>query len=526
MFDRKDDFWDIAALLPKKTKSTATSSHGEISVPDITNARDVALSETREEREARALHATASDGESVKSDYAPADNPFITRVRVLARRSHMRLFHGFKSDGAAWQALRGTPCPYAPFFSFVPQYEQLNEAQKAYYLYFREEANSGNFLDAGQSYVLLYIFEILNLPEFIPPKIGILRLAKIWNAYRRSMPILDKNLIPWLADYGLLHGVGCPRDILSSFLDVILSKSNLKEFYLGFEEGNNDTLDALILLTSQYRYENGRYATGEHAALFRTHIRQAASAVLRHVFLDGGKIKYQTVTKRFDAFAGALWAGASRYELEVTYYSVSGTDDLKILMTAAVKYAENKLRSYLSIKSRLSVSCLPDPIRGLLDAYFAKALPPKQTQAPVTRPEYEIMYEPLSEGISLKDAKEIEQSSWENTWRLIPESEKEEIFSENPQEDRAPFASCPPSKEAIGLTETQRHFLRFLMEGKEDAARRFAKEAGESYLTLGEGINEYFADSLGDVVLELVGEDYSVVSDYEDEIRAAIDAQI
>ena len=87
MLDRKDDFWDIAALLPKRTKSTATSSHGEISVPEITNVREGALSETREEREARALHATASDGESVKSDYAPTDNPFITRVRVLARRS-------------------------------------------------------------------------------------------------------------------------------------------------------------------------------------------------------------------------------------------------------------------------------------------------------------------------------------------------------------------------------------------------------------------------------------------------------
>ena len=521
MSDRKDDFWDIAALLPKK-RIDLPPPHGEITVPEMTTVDHTSFKEDEDKREARTLHYAASEESGFKKEYDPSDNPFITRVRVIERRSHMRLFHGFKSDGAAWQSSRGTPCPYVPYFSFVPQYEQLNAAQKAYYLYFREEANSGNYLDAGQSYVLLYIFEILNLPEFIPPKIGILRLAKIWGAYRKTMPVLDKNLIPWLADYGLLHGVSCPREILAPFLSEILAKSNLKEFYLGFAENDGcDTTDALILLTSQYRYENGRYATGEHASMFHTHIRQAASAVLRHVFLDGAEIKLRPVTRRFDAFAGALWAGAYRYELEVTYYSVGGTDDLKILMTAAVKYAENKLRAYLAIKSRLAVSCLPDHIRSLIDAYFDRALPPKATKVKEERPEYETMYEPLSVGVTLEDAREIERSSWENTWRLIPEDEREEIFSSvaTPTEPDIETAACADN---ATLTKTQSAFLSFLMAGDQATARRFVKENALSYLTLGEEINEFFVDTLGDVVLELSGEDYTVISDYEEEIRAIL----
>ena len=521
MTDRKDDFWNIAALLPKRAKRVENNSYGEISVPEIKEMSSVASS-TDEQRNARALHVAPENEPDAKNEYKPTDNPFITNVRIVERKSHMRLFHGFKSDGAAWQSLRGEPCPYAPFFSFVPQYEQLNAAQKAYYLYFREEANSGNFLDAGQSYVLLYIYEILNLPEFIPPKIGILRLAKVWAAYRKTMPALDKNMVSWLADYGLLHGVGCPKSVLYPFLPDILARSNLKEFYLGFDEEDRGTeIEALLLLTSQYRYENGRYAQGEHAALFHTHIRQAASAVLRYVFLDGGKLRYQTVTKHFDAFVGALWAGASRYELEVSYYSVSGTDDLKILMTAVVKYAENKLRSYLSIKSRLSVSCLPEYARLLVDAYFDRALPPKSKTTEEKRPEYEAMYEPLSFGVSTHEAKAIEERSWENTWRLIPEEEREEIFSPALPEEEASLSS--DSCQA-GLADAPKCFLSLLLEGKEKEARLFAKERALSYMTLGEEVNEFFSDFLGDIVLELSGDGYAVVSDYEDEIKAFLNA--
>ena len=524
MFDRKDDFWDIASLLPKKADTPKKQPYGEVPLPEIKSDDETPEIESHAERDARVLHSVSGDGANSIGEYFPRDNPFITRVRIFERRSHMRLFHGFKSDGAAWQALRGTPCPYVPFFSFVPQYEQLNAAQKAYYLYFREEANKGNYIEAGQSYVFLYIFEILNLPDLIPPKIGVLRLAKVWKEYRKTMPMLDKNLIPWLADYGLLHGVSCPRAILFPFLDEILAKSNLKEYYLGFEEDEkNSTVDALILLTSQYRYENSRYAQGEYALLFHTHIRQAASAVLRHVFLDGGKIRYQTVSKRFDAFAGALWAGASRYELEVTYYSVTGTDDLKILMTAAVKYAENKLRAYLSVKSRLSVSCLPDHVRTLIDAYFERALPPKSEKKVEERPSYEMMYEPLSVGVSTEDARAIEQSSWENTWRLIPDSEREEIFSslDNKTVENTETTQ-PPSSDSVSLTEDQRAFLACLLRGEQHGAHRLAKDTGVSYETLGEAINEYFADSLGDVVLEFTGDGYTVIPDYEDEIRAIL----
>ncbi len=520
--DSKDSFWDIGDLLPKK-KHTTSSAYGEISLNGIVDEKKK-VDEAHAGKEELVLHKSVV-AEAVL-DYIPEDNILISRVRVLKRKSNMHLFHGFYTDGVLWQSYRGKPCPYVPYFSFVPQYEQLNTSQKEYYLYFRDEANAGRFLEAGQSYVLLYIFEIINLPQLIPPKIGVERLANVWAAYRKKLPMLDKSMIPWLADYALLHGVPCPRDVLSPFLHEILEKSNLKEFYLGLgEKSKADAVDAFLLLSSSYRYENSRYAQGENKALFSAHICRAVAQCLPLALSESKKVKFQTVTKRYDAFVGALWSGTERYALEVSYCSVTGTDELKILMTAVVKYTENRLRAHLSVKSRLAVSCLPDAYRSLLDAYFEKALPlpSHKTQKAEKHEEYLALYDAPTQVLSVAEAEKIEQSSWDNTWRLIPEEEKTEIFTlsepipeENitPQEDAASF-----------LSQEEKTFLSLLLQGRTADARNYAKACGREYMTMGERVNIAFSDRLGDVVLELLDDDYSVISDYENEIREALNEE-
>lgn len=523
MQEEKDDFWDIAALLPKKRKAPATGvSYGEVETVEVTAPPPATPHAASDE--ARRLHPDSEGGVEEALAYTPSDNPFITHVRVLQRGSNMRLFHGFKSEGGAWLSLCGEPVPYVPYFSFLPQYYQLNAAQKAYYLYFRDEANKGNYLDAGQSYVMLYVFEILNLPEYISPKIGVLRLARLWAAYRKKFPMLDKGMVGWLSDYALVHGVSCPHEILAPFLDEILTKAPLKEFYLGVEADSSLTVtDALIALTSAYKYQNSRYAEGEHKELLTTHVRAAAAAVLRHVFLEGGRARYTPVTKHSDCYTGALWAGGHRLSLEVTYYSLTGTDDLKILMTAAVRYAENKIRTYLAVKSRLSVSCLPDDIKALIDAYFARALPDRvRAKQPADQPppEYEALYEPLSQGVSLAEAEDIENRSWENTWRLIPEEEREEILTASRRAEEAEEHSVPQEEEEkTCLSVDEAAFLRLLLAGDETGARAYVRERSLSYFTLGEHINEIFSDEIGDVVLELSGDVFLPIPDYEEEMR-------
>ena len=521
MKDPRDEFWDLAALIPPRSKMPPREEPIDLPLSSVTVTPHEAEKEKSERSTRLNFSFTLGDAEPVYI-YTP-DNRLLKEVGVYRRASRHAVFNGFRTEGAALLKERGSACEYVPFFSYIPQYNQLTEAQKAYYLYFRDEANAGRFLDAGQSYVLLYIYEIINLPEYIPPKIGVLRLAALWAAVYKRLPAVSKFLAQWLSDYALVHRVSCPSHIILPFIDEVLCRASLKEFYLTpcGEEGTPVTPQNLCLM-SGYNYHAGRY-TEANRDLFDTHICGVASLVFSHLFREGPS--YETVTKKYETFSGALWAGAYRYELAVTYYSLTGTEGLRILMTAVTKYAENKLRAYLSIKSRLTVSGLPETYRALADAYFEEHLPKKEKEASEEAlPEYEKLYEAQSVGVCTETADEIEQSSWGNTFRLISDEERDALIREsshslpslapsNPEEEKIPKAS-----EAFGLSLNEIEFLRLIFEGRESEARAFSSRCDISYLSLGERINEAFCDGMGDVVLELMDGVYTVLEDYETEV--------
>ena len=84
---------------------------------------------------------------------------------------------------------------YTPFFSFTPQYGQLNQKQLDYYSLWRYRVRKGEYISKIDfSYVLLFIYEIINLtPETISPKRGLSLLCGIWKNYRIVKWRKDKN---------------------------------------------------------------------------------------------------------------------------------------------------------------------------------------------------------------------------------------------------------------------------------------------------------------------------------------------
>ena len=60
-----------------------------------------------------------------------------------------------------------TPVAY---FSYIPQYAQMSRSQLEFYFYFREKARVGEFIPCDVTYFWLFIYEIINLPDKIPPK--------------------------------------------------------------------------------------------------------------------------------------------------------------------------------------------------------------------------------------------------------------------------------------------------------------------------------------------------------------------
>ncbi len=505
----KDDFWDIESLLPPKRKTVIKSIAPSVSpVPIVIDAKTDKIVESRK--------ISFGNGEKeLLRDYVPQWNPMIQRVRVFKEENTYKLYHIFLSDAIRYLEEKGKECPFVPSYSYIPQYSQLNAAQRAYYFYFRDEINKENYIKTNQSYFLLYIYEILNLPDYIPPQIGIVRMAKAWRAYRAQLPELDSYMAGWLSDYAFLHQLTLPEEILAPFLKDILSHSMLKEFYLGGSGTISDCrLDAFLMLSSDYDYKRGRYASGDQKELFLGHIQRASRIAVDAILENEAKENtFQTVLKRYPAYIGAFCAQPYRYTIEVSYCSVSGTEALRTLVTSVVKYAENKVRAALSIKSRLSVPGLLPIYRDLIDKYFKENFAPvkKAVKKAEALPEYEKMYDALSHGFSSEEAKSIEESSWENTRILVPEDEADVAEEE---------ISVPAFQNDTPLSLTDIEALILFVRKGEEAAREFALKNGFLFENTIEHINEYFVDALGDIVIELSGDAACLIEDYEAEVMA------
>ncbi len=515
MSDR-DDFWDFSALIPPR--------HGRGRSPFVSSAPTAPVSaeppcsatDSVPSRDDGQRRLTAVALPETVCEYVPEENPLLLSVRISKRVGGYNFYHRFREDALPLLQRQGTACSFVPYFSYIPQFGQLTREQADFYLYFRDEANEGRYIQTTQSYILLYVYEIINLPDRITPTVGARRLARIWAAYRKAFPQINKYMLQWLMDYCLLHRVACPYADIEGFINEYLSGAALREFYLVADGDLSECrLDAVLALSSEYQYKNGRYTTGEHGALFLKHIPSATKEVLRILLAErkqnaGGEI----VTLRFDAFCGALYADQNKYSIEVRYYSVTADDGMRALITAVVKYAENKIRAALSIRSRLSVGEIPPRFLKILDAYFAE-YGNRSVESPAARPSYEALYDADSVGISLEDAEKIENISWQNTKMLVPEEEIAEAAELSSCIGALPDMSTKPADPKAD-TPLSEHDLVALS----------AALHSERSLSLDEmeRINEVFVDHMGDVVFEMNGDRAVLIEDYRTEVQEFLDS--
>lgn len=565
----QDDFWDIESLLPTRKDKTVTrkpllSSHTtavEIEVPSREpTQRAVATSPVPLSYTAKSApspssavhyvppHTADEEGEVTPLlDYRP-DGVLLERVRVYEWASNFHYFDRFDKDAATFDAMEA-PSVAVPesFFSYFPQYVQMNRRQTAWYLWWRAQVRCGSFPDTDYAYILLYIFELINLDA--PDRETAARrrdnMAAVWMAYRRAYPRLDQYMCEWLCDYCLIHCLPAPLDILAPALDSIISASRLKEFYLlpvvvaapAGEDANLATARILLRHCCQYDYRKSKFAAGEHKHLFDTTILSAIASALPLLLGNAGEppaitMLESTVTR--DAYTGALCSYRHKRRIVVTYTSFSRSHELRFLMGDMVKHVENRLRAWIGVRSRLSTMSLPIPLRDALDAYLnplaPTKMPPPAKKKEAPRPDYETLYDAPVKDISISDAAAIEARSWETT-RILTEAfdgqedpPAAEAPSTVPTPDPKPTtatslaANSLATNSLVSLLAPYRPFLEAILVGNEAAARSAARAIGKMPDALADEINAITAEcEIFDMVLEEDGMGaYTAVEDYRD----------
>ena len=494
-------------------------------------------------------------------EYTPV-GVLLHRVRVFDWQAGYHYFDGFVEEALAFDTKKPPKtAEKVSFFSYFPQYNQLSPRTEAWYLYWREYVRQGQYPDTDYAYILLYLFELINLPVATPAEGRARRdaMAKVWMAYRKAHPQLDHYMCEWLCDYCLIHDLIAPVDLLSPALDAIIGEARLKEFYLSaavrLPEGEGQAATDTAMATAgilmrhccQYDYRKSKFAQGEHKKLFDTTIPAAVAHILP-LLLGGGKdgkpavtMLDSTVTR--DAFVGALCSYRNKRRIEVEYTSFSRSHELRFLMGDMVKHVENRLRSWIGVRSRLSVMALPIPLRDALDAYLAPLEPPKVAlpvkKKEVERPAYEAMYDLPRKALSAEDAAAIEAESWETTRILVeafgdtqsvndvaPEAANEvaQSASDVPLRgnDDAPGAQTEESGKGDSTNPLAPYapFIKAALDGDMAALRAAAQGLSKMPDALADEINALTADGeIGDIILEEDGmSGYTVIEDYRKQV--------
>ncbi len=501
--DILDDFWDIEKLVPKKKNNIhAFSSKIHVSEHNI----DENINSARSEKCALTMSYEKPSFETEEMFYIPDSPSLIKKVTIKRDIDRYDFYENFRKAALIYYDFNAPKCEFAKYYSYMPQYSQLTIEQKNYYFYWRSEVRRGNYIKSDYSYLYLYVYEIINLPDKILPEEGISILTRLWAAYRGALPKIDPYFAVWVQDYSLVHRVLLPRELISDFIYEVISVSDFPEFYLSkFEASKSLGTESMLLYLSDYDFRRGKFSGGETADFYRTHMIGAMQTLFGFIFADGVTIKSEEVSKiKRSAFPHSLATHAVKCRLEIEYIKLSGDGALRLSVTEAVRYTENKLRSIIGIKSRLGIKALSENYKLIIDNYFAPVIDREKRKNTVKiTPEYERLYDAPKVELSASGADELERASWSTTALLV----EDEIFKEN-------IVSTAEKEEIItGMSED------YGLSSDDILRLSEILDTGTSDDSFAERINEAFADGLGDIILEFDGERYNVIADYREEIE-------
>ena len=520
----RDDFWDIEKLVPRKNSPLSTFSTKEkvvdFEIP-IENSNSDIDSDHTESRRLTASVAPLSEASGTELVYAPKSG-LLKRVTVRHTPDRYDFHANFVKAAELYFDFKTSPCDFASYYSYMPQYTQLNQAQRNYYFYWRSMVRRKKYIKTDYSYFYLYVYEIINLPHLISPKEGLDLLLDLWCEYRKALPNIDANMALWVQDYCLIHQLDCPLHRIREFVFSVVGASGFKEFYLSDAETlGAEGAASVVAYLSDYDWRSGKFSGGENKEAYERHLIGAMSTLVSRLLLGGRILTEDSTTAKMErsAFRAALTTSASKYRISVEYRPISEDTGLRSIVTSALKYTENKLRALMGVKSRLAVKDLSDEYRALIDNYFAELFDKvnKERQR-ANRPEYEKMYELESNELSASDADEIERASWTTTARLVEDIDeyKDDVESE-PAVEEVTDSITQDDIDTYGLDNSLVRFVKAALDENTAEMRHIAQEVGEIEDSLADKINEAFSDGFGDVILEIGDDGYRVIDDYKEE---------
>ena len=531
-----DSFWDISDLVPKPARKLYSTSKSTSTV-DVTFGPAEAVENQVDELKVNTViyRVIAQDGETFQNgnqgaieptrQYAPK-NSLVHSVKIYKTPSNYAFYEDFRRDIYKYWNREGTSCEFSDFFSYSPQYDQLNEDQLSYYFWWRENVRKDVYIKTNTCYISLYFFELINARDIISPDEAREKMIDVVVNYAALIGGMISKYVRWISDYSLLYELPAPKQNSKWLID---HATTLKEYFV-IVPGNDPTgwAQAFLSYCCSYDYRTSKFANGENTALYDLHVPAALSECVKYLSGNGeilSGLMFGDCSLSLKCFDGAVCCSDLKYDMTVEYCSFSRSHELRFLIGDIVKYVENKIRAHISVKSRLTIYSLPNDLRDIIDEYFKKVLPlpRKIVKAPVKQ-EYDVLYDLPQNKLDLKKAMEIENSSWETTAELIDAFDKAD---DGEQEARDVFVvdvsmdhSCDQTEGS--LADSLGNYLVGVMalaQGNNKVLRDIAHSTGKSLDNVIDSINEIAVECIGDILIEDNDGIPCIIDDYVELIK-------
>ena len=361
------------------------------------------------------------------------DGGVLINCKIEEWNKGFTLFNDFLRDAKKYYKKTCINANYIYFFSYRPMYRELNNEQICWYLFWRSGVRNGIYHKTGLSYVFLYLYEQINLADIIGYEKVYENIVKIWRNYRDEFPRIDKYIAEWLIDFSFINEIKINLNDIEDILPHIINIVTIPEVYLRedfFKNKNN--IELILRNMSIYDYRKSKFYNDKNEKnkeLFDYHVSQSLHAVLSSVEFDeiikreiddGVKIR----TTR-ESFMGAVCVYENKKRITIEYKNLYKNFFIRQCVTDGVRYAENIIRDYLGIKSKLTVTTFPEQLKKVIEEYKIKYLSVTKSQKISVKSDKnkknkdEEIPEIIEFNPNLKTAAEIEKSSWDTTVTLV-----------------------------------------------------------------------------------------------------------
>ncbi len=521
----KDDFWNIDRILPK----------GKMQTSKPADVDTVAISTSSKPHESgvdvRALFNSVNAQKGINSvedsiikerDYSHFDASRVISYAYVGKYSNLMTYDNRIRSHAltTFMAKPTDNAHYVEYFSYNPSFSELSSTQLDWYLRWREDVRSENYTKTSVSYVLLYVCEIINLPDKILPQDGIEQLITVWEKCTDTNGRCDRLICDIILEYCIVHDLPIPYSRISGLVARLLNPMSnvLGSIYLFdylLAEGRELSDEELRFLFEKnlgYSYSASKhYSTNDKlSSLLDAYFYKVLNA-----FIKADPSCINDIFARHEARTSAvkiirptfLLVNASpevKKNIVFEYYSFDKTDTELLYLHNIAKQIENRFRSECGIRARLTVSVISDTSKAILDSIFKKLF--KNTSVD----EIEISRSTVKKTVDVDISKawQIEESSWETTKMLV---DGIEIFEEEESAEET-FTE----ETSFPLTDIEVSVVRCLLDNNIGEAERICVSIGAFLDGVIASINEKLMDHFGDTVIDSAA--LMVYDDYADEL--------